>query len=144
MCIGNRQKGDDAVGPYIADTLNEGSLENFLVLDCGTVPENFTSSVKRYAPDAVVLIDATDMTLSPGEVRVIPKEMIGGMHISTHHMPLSMLISYLETHVDTVMLIGIQPKKTEGSMSEEVRMSAEWLVEIIKNGNISDLKVLGN
>ena len=88
MCIGNRQGGDDAIGPYIADKLK---LEKYngVVLDCGTVPENFTSVVKKYNPNNLIIIDAVEMNLKVGEIRIVPKEKIGIMHISTHDIPIS-------------------------------------------------------
>lgn len=142
MCIGNRYGGDDAVGPYIADRLKREDLNNFLILDCGTVPENFTSPVKKYAPTTVIIIDATDMRLPAGEIRRVPKNMIGSMHVSTHNIPLSILVSYLEHYVKNVVIIGIQPKILDGNMSEEVKKSGERLVELIKNKKFLELKML--
>ena len=66
MCIGNRHGGDDAIGPYVADRLKE-KINDFVVLDCGTVPENFTSVVKRHKPRNLIIIDAVEMGLTPGE-----------------------------------------------------------------------------
>ena len=45
MCIGNRNGGDDAIGPYVADKLEK--YDDLIVLDCETVPENYTSIVKK-------------------------------------------------------------------------------------------------
>ena len=41
MCIGNRFGGDDSVGPYIANNLRK--IQNIHVIDCGIIPENYTS-----------------------------------------------------------------------------------------------------
>ena len=46
MCIGNRYGGDDVIGPYITDKLLQ-EKSDLVVLNCGTVPENFTSIVKN-------------------------------------------------------------------------------------------------
>jgi hydrogenase 3 maturation protease len=140
MCIGNRDGGDDAVGPYIADNLSR--TDTLFVLDCGTVPENFTSSVKQYSPTTLILIDATDMGLPPGTIRRIPKEKIGSMHVSTHNIPLSVLISYLEAYVDDIILIGIQPKCTEGTMSDEMKKAAKIVVTMIERDILSELTSL--
>ena len=104
LCIGNRLGGDDAIGPYIADQLKKQVLDEIKVLDCGTVPENYTADVKRYKPKKLVLIDAVDMNLNPGEIRIIPQEKIGTMHISTHGIPLSVLMSYLKQFVKNILL----------------------------------------
>jgi Ni,Fe-hydrogenase maturation factor len=54
MCIGNRDGGDDGIGPYVADTLKIDSLD-VNVLDCGMTPENYTAVVKRHKPKKAVI-----------------------------------------------------------------------------------------
>ena len=142
MCIGNRYNGDDAIGPYVADKLKQEDLDEFLILDCGIVPENFTSLVKKNNPTNLIIVDATDMGLSSGEMRRISKDMIGSMHVSTHNIPLSILVSYLEHYVKNVFIIGIQPENMDGSMSEEVKKSGDKLVELIKNKKFLEIKML--
>jgi len=141
MCIGNREGGDDAVGPYIADKLKK-EKHNFIVLDCGTAPENYTSVVKKHNPKDLVIIDAVEMNLEPGEIRIVPKEKIGVMHISTHGTPLSVLIKYLEQHVKNVVLIGIQPKTISDKMTDTVKKNAEILIKKIKNNEIKRIPKL--
>jgi hydrogenase 3 maturation protease len=130
MCIGNRDGGDDAVGPYIADKLKNTNIN---VLDCGTIPENYTFDVRKSNPDLVVIVDAVEMNLNPGEIRIIPKEKIGVAHISTHGIPISVLIKYLERSIKEIIFIGIQPVKMSGKMSEIVKRSADELVKIIES-----------
>jgi len=142
ICIGNRYNGDDAIGPYVADKLKQEDLDEFLILDCSTVPENFTSLVKKNNPTNLIIVDATDMGLSSGEMRRISKDMIGSMHVSTHNIPLSILVSYLEHYVKNVFIIGIQPENMDGSMGEEVKKSGDKLVELIKNKKFLEIKML--
>ncbi len=139
MCIGNPEGGDDAVGLYIADKLKDTDMD---VIDCRTTPENYTSVVKRKNPGKLVIIDAADMNLEPGETRIVPKEKIGVMTISTHGIPLSVLMGYLEQSVKEVILIGIQPKTMSGEMTEIVRNTADKLIEIITKYEIDKLKHL--
>jgi hydrogenase 3 maturation protease len=139
MCIGNRDGGDDAVGPYVAKKLKNS---DFKVIDCGIVPENFTSVVKEHCPNNLIIIDAVDMGLKPGEIRIVPKGKIGVMHISTHGTPLSVLIKYLEQHVKNVVLIGIQPKTISDKMTDTVKKNAEILIKKIKNNEIKRIPKL--
>jgi len=141
MCIGNIDGGDDAIGPYIADKLmrEKGDL---VVLNCGTVPENFTSVVKQHNPKNLIIVDAVEMGLDAGEIRIVPKEKIGVMHISTHVIPISVLINYLEQYVENITFIGIQPETMSGEISENVRKSGERLVKIIKNNSLGRIKIL--
>jgi hydrogenase 3 maturation protease len=141
MCIGNRDSGDDAIGPYIADRLKENN-DNFVVLDCGIAPENYTSIVKKHKPKNLIIIDATKMGLSAGDIRIVPKERIGSMHVSTHGIPLSVLMAYLEPYVENIVLIGIEPKVLSGKITRSVKKSGDKLVEIIKGRNLEELETL--
>jgi len=64
--IGNELRGDDGIGPYVADNLFD---DDWLVLNCGTAPGNFTQVVKRHKPELVVMVDAAEMGLQPGQYR---------------------------------------------------------------------------
>lgn len=142
MCIGNRDGGDDAIGPYIADNLKKEENKNFAVLDCGIVPENYTSIVKQYNPKNLTIIDAVEMGLNPGEMKIVPKEKISKMHISTHGIPISVLIGYLEQYLENILFIGIQPKTMSGEMTTIVRKSGNKLIELIKTNNLKKIETL--
>ena len=139
LCIGNRDGGDDAVGPYIADRLKSTTVD---VIDCGTIPENYTGVVKKEKPDQLVIIAAVDMGLTPGEIRIIPKEKIGVTALSTHGIPISVLISYLEQYIKTIVFIGIQPKNMCGTMTETVKKSGEEVAKIIQKERWKDIEKL--
>jgi len=144
MCIGNTlNAGDDAVGPYLAKLLVKEKIPDYIILDCGTAPENFTSIVKREKPDRVIIIDAMDMNLEEGSLRLVPADKIGIAHISTHGIPLSILASYLKSYVKEILFIGIQPKKMHGEkLSEPVREAAKKLVNILKGEKLGEIEVL--
>ena len=137
MCIGNRDGGDDAVGPYVADKLKN----DFTVIDAGTVPENYTSVVKKHDPKNLIIVDAVDMSLEPGEIRIVPKEKIGVMHISTHGIPISVMINYLEQYVENIIFIGIQPKVMSGSLTDVVKKSGDQLAKLVKSKNLEKIEI---
>ena len=141
MCVGNRDGGDDAVGPYIADKLKE-LKHDFVVIDCGIIPENFTADVKKYNPNVVVIIDAVEMNLKPGEIRMIEGRKISEMTVSTHGIPISVLMKYLGQYVDQVILIGIQPAQMSGNITESVEKAANKLIELIISGKINLIPAL--
>jgi len=138
MCIGNRNGGDDGVGPYIADKLKN----EFTVLDCGVVPENYTSIVKQHNLENLIIIDAIEMGLSPGDIRIVPKEKIGVLHISTHGIPISVLINYLSQYVKNIVLIGVQPKTMSGKMNPEVIKGADLLIKLFRKKQIDRIETL--
>lgn len=142
VCIGNREGGDDAVGPFIADELNKLQLTDMEVLDVGTVLENYTSVIKRKKPEKLYLIDAVDMNLSSGEIRIVPKEKIGLMHVSTHGIPLPIFVNYLSQYIAEITIIGIQPQTMNERMTSNVKKNALILIEILKNKDFSLIKTL--
>ncbi len=127
--IGNRFGGDDFIGSWVARNFG---AEGWLSLDCGTVPENFTSDIRRLKPERIVIVDAADMGIEPGEIRIIDEEKIDRFTPSTHSIPLSVFVGYLKEFVKEIVIIGIQPKKFEGNLSEEVRRAGEKLINILK------------
>ena len=139
--IGNVLKGDDGIGCYIAKNFKE---KNWLNLDCGTAPENFTSVIRKNKPEILVIVDAADMDINEGGLRVVPEEKIENIGISTHNMPLSFLINYLKDSARKIIFIGVQPKTIRDSdeISEELRKSAEHLMEILREERFEEIETL--
>lgn len=136
MGIGNEIKGDDAIGPIIARKLSELFHDNndVAVFDGGTVPENYTGSIRKESPTHIILIDAVEMKKEPGHIRVVCKDEIAKYNISTHAMPVSFLIKYMETTIGAeIILIGIQPKLIEldQNISKEIEESIDKVVNVV-------------
>ncbi|MFH1014076.1 MAG: hydrogenase maturation peptidase HycI [Thermoplasmatota archaeon] len=142
LCIGNRDGGDDAIGPYIADRLSTIQLHDMIIIDAGIAPENFTGAIKQHNPDTLLIIDAIDMSITPGEIRMVPPQRIGLMHISTHGIPLSVFIKYLEQYMKKIILIGIQPQHMQGVMSKQVRKSADILIASLVSNTVHNIALL--
>jgi len=141
MGVGNTLKGDDGIGCYIAKNFKE---KNWLSFDCGTAPENFTSVIRKNKPEILVIVDAADMDINEGGLRVVPEEKIENIGISTHNMPLSFLINYLKDSARKIIFIGVQPKiiRDSDEISEELRKSAEHLMEILREGRFEEIETL--
>lgn len=134
--IGNEIKGDDASGPLIARKISAllNKNKNVVVFDGGTVPENYTGSIRKENPTHIILVDAVEMKKEPGYIRVVEKDEIANYNISTHAMPVSFLIKYMETTIDAkIILVGIQPKSMgfNEKVSKEVEDSIDKVVKSI-------------
>ena len=156
--IGNILKGDDGIGIYIAERLNQYlqhienepgqarfmRAEETIVIDCGTAPENYTSIIRKRNPDRLILVDAADMGLSPGSYRIIPLEKIEVMHFSTHNIPLSIFMSYVSEFCRNVVLIGIQPDKMVlgAAPSRTVRLLFSQMADLIIEKRLNEIEVL--
>lgn len=133
MCVGSVLCGDDAAGMLVAPLIRaEAERAGALVAECSTAPENFSGVVRRYRPDALFLVDAADMGLAPGSIRIIPETEIAGASVSTHMMPLKFLLGYLKQETGcSCSLIGIQPASCEPAQEPcaAVACAAQLLAE---------------
>ena len=130
--VGNELSGDDGIGPWVAQHFHAAGWQ---AIDCFTVPENYTSKVKRLQPTVIVIVDAADMAIRPGEMRRIPLEKIEAASFSTHMLPLSMVVGYLaEATSADIGIIGIQPEQFDGEMSSAVRCAGEKLLGLLASG----------
>jgi hydrogenase 3 maturation protease len=136
--IGNRYLGDDGAGVWIASSFHH---PGWRVIDCSTAPENFTSVVRREHPKLLVLVDAADMGISPGDFRTIRQDQVRDVSIGTHQMPLSLLMEYLADAADTILFVGIQPHRVrEGEgLSEPVERGALRLIALLTEDRLQDL-----
>ncbi len=106
--VGNRYRGDDAIGPIIIDML-EGQVPH--AIDAGPSPENVTSAIKKLKPELIVFIDALIFKdLPPGTPQIVEIDDIRHLGESTHTLSLDVVMEYLkiETTAD-VFMIGVQP-----------------------------------
>ncbi|MFW9830546.1 MAG: hydrogenase maturation peptidase HycI [Candidatus Thorarchaeota archaeon] len=132
--IGNDLKADDGIGPYIINQLQHYAPPNIELINANTVPENFIGHLIDTAPSFILLIDAAMMQTTPGEIRLIDKNTIGGVAFSSHQLPLTFFIEYLETNLKTTILIlGIQPLTDEFTqpISEPVQSAAKTIISTL-------------
>ncbi|MCK4387506.1 MAG: hydrogenase maturation peptidase HycI [Dehalococcoidia bacterium] len=157
--IGNTLKGDDGIGVHVVERINEylkkvdqkskqvksaGTKREIIAINCGTAPENYTSSVREHVPDRLILVDAAEMGLSPGSYRIIPPEKIGVMCVSTHNMPLSLFVSYVSEFCRGIVLIGIQPERMDvgATLSSAVRSGGEDVANLIMEERLNEIEII--
>lgn len=138
--IGNTLRGDDGIGPYVARIFRK---EDWISLDCGTTPENFTAVIRKECPSLVILVDAAELNLPPGEFRVIPLDRIEDVSVGTHGPSLGAFIDYISSFVPQVVFIGIQPGHIgdTSSLSRRVRGGADALVKVLREKGIAGIEL---
>ncbi len=92
--VGNSLRGDDGFGPLLAARL-AGRL-SCPVLDCGSVPENFTGKILALSPEVVLVLDAAELGAPPGELRLVPGTDAAGSGFSTHAAGLDAFLGYVK------------------------------------------------
>jgi hydrogenase 3 maturation protease len=147
--IGNPLGSDDAVGPFVARIINEKLREKaasrqIMAIDADQSPESYTSVIRKNRPEQLILVDAADMALSPGSIRLLSPHKIKTVAFSTHQMPLSALVSYVQEFCGKIYVIGIQPERTEagGRLSASVRKSGPRVAALILDDRLNEIEVL--
>jgi len=108
--------GDDAAGMLVASAVKEKAEERpgLLSLEGSTAPENFCGVLRAYQPELILLVDAAFMDVSVGEIHFLNPREIKSIPFSTHMLPLSVLVDYLQQETTaSVAVIGIQPGNTD-------------------------------
>ena len=130
--VGNPLREDDGVGPCLIGQL-KGQVDAIL-LDCEEVPENFLGKIAENQPNSILIIDAIDLGMSPGEVAILEEERLGRSGWSTHHAPLQLFINRVKAETGShVLVLGIQIKYRGfgNRLSDEVRETIGLLQRII-------------
>jgi len=113
--VGNPLKGDDAAGLLIVEQVMKNvparARPGVRIFRTYDVPENYTGKIRKFKPARILIIDAALAGLRPGDVFILEKEKIAIEEISSHKIPLMVLISYLEQNTGCkVTVLGIQAK----------------------------------
>lgn len=110
LCVGNSMMGDDGAGPLLAEMCAANPPGRWQVIDGGSAPETEVVAIRAMHPNRLLVVDATDMGLNPGEIRIVDPDDIAEMFLmTTHNMPLNYLIDQLKEDVGDVIFLGIQP-----------------------------------
>ncbi len=103
--------GDDGAGPLLAEMCAANPVGGWVVIDGGSAPENDIVAIRELRPTRLLIVDATDMGLNPGEIRIVDPDDIADMFMmTTHNMPLNYLIDQLKRGCwRGDFFVGIQP-----------------------------------
>jgi hydrogenase 3 maturation protease len=133
--IGNPIRMDDFIGVKIVHDLRAKVSEKIYLIECETVPENFTQQIIDFNPSHILLIDAALLGLEPGNSRFIEPERLAVFPaFSTHALPLRIFCAYLaKTTQAKISLLLIQPKVADfgEGLTSEVVTSARKIVRTL-------------
>ncbi len=127
--VGHPLRGDDYVGSYAVKAImeaTEGTLPDGVYLfDAEDNVEALITKLARAGLKHVIFIDACEMGLKPGEIRLLPVAETSYPFFTTHGIPLRVLAERLLSE-SKVWVLAIQPNRTEfgRSLSAEIQDAA--------------------
>lgn len=134
-------KGDDRLGCALARALAKKLPPgpDIRVVSGGEAPENFTGAIRVFAPSHVILLDAVDHGLKAGTVFLADERSISMGDMTSHHLPLRLLMRFLGTSLPCrVILIGVQPRtllpgnKLSALVKKTLPLLAEFLAKTLR------------
>lgn len=132
--IGNIIRGDDGLGPKLI-AMMKARPQNVLVhlFDCGTTPENYILPILSTSCDTVILVDAADMGIEPGGIKIFALDEIKNVSFSTHNPSPRLFTDLLMMGKDdlNIFVISVQPKTTAlgAPLSKEVLQGLDVLAD---------------
>ncbi|MDG2944174.1 hydrogenase maturation peptidase HycI [Exercitatus varius] len=145
LTVGNSMMGDDGAGPLLYQLLRDNPIDGWEAVDGGSAPENAVHVVRALQPEKLLIVDATDMELEAGALKIVDKTLIGEMFfMSTHNMPLNFLIEQLEQDIPHIIFVGVQPDLVSFMfpISEKVKSAVENLYVLLKENRLDEIESL--
>ncbi|MDG2953627.1 hydrogenase maturation peptidase HycI [Bisgaard Taxon 10/6] len=145
LTVGNSMMGDDGAGPLLYQLLRDNPIDGWEAVDGGSTPENAVHVVRALQPEKLLIVDATDMELEAGALKIVDKTLIGEMFfMSTHNMPLNFLIEQLEQDIPHIIFVGVQPDWVSFMfpISEKVKSAVENLYVLLKENRLHEIESL--
>ena len=146
--MGNALLGADAVGCRVAQLLRErgegafgcpDGINRINCIDCGPAPENHTAALRKNPPQTLLIVDAADMGLSPGEYRKLSINEWGSVAELSHGLRLSLLLGDFAFEIT---VLGIQPSTLQwgAPLSEAVEKAARRVAGLIAEGRWNEIE----
>ncbi len=134
--MGNEDRGDDSFGILALRELSKEDLpENVKTMEVGPSLEAYLGKILEEDPSHVIFLDATEFGGRPGEIILADPEKTKGRSLSTHSIPLRLIVQYLRGRglQAKFLLIGCQPKNLGlfSPPSEEVRRASKAIAKAI-------------
>jgi len=126
LCMGNIRKCDGGIGVKVGQMIDGKVI--IPVINCGQSPHNYINPIKQKQPRTVIIVDAVDMKLSPGAVRVISPKDIKDSTFEGGGTSLRTFADIVAAETDAeVVIIAVQPKRVSFGMelSDEAQSSAD-------------------
>lgn len=114
----------------------QNPVAGWSAIDGGAVPENTVHQIRALRPKRLLVVDASDMGLAPGEIRIVdPARIAEDLLMNTHNLPLNFLIDQLKNDIPEVIFVGIQPALAAFyfPLSAEVERAVEQIYQRLAN-----------
>jgi len=131
MCVGS-DFGDDVAGPLLFRKVHS-HLVNIRAILCETAPEKFLPDVLEARPEVILMVNAVDRNLAPGDVVLEDLLRQETKFFLVHKFPLAVLAHVISSELKDakIMLLGVQVRKMKGRPTPALVIAVKKLAETI-------------
>ncbi len=105
LMVGNPLRGDDGITTYLGNLLEQKNT-HWKIFYGDDVPEREFSKIREFAPDLLLVCDATTGS-KIGSVDFIDLSDDKEYMYATHNIPMPVLMSYLRSFCKQVLFLGL-------------------------------------
>ncbi len=119
--LGNTDRADDGAGILVAEALKK-RFPHFSFSEHDGVEGTVLDISQKKGTATAFFVDAADLRLSPGSIRVVRREDIRETEITTHRVAVALMASILERNGKGAAVICIQPASIafKGALTDSV------------------------
>ena len=130
--LGNTDRADDGAGVLVALALKK-LFPSYSYSEHDGVEGTVLDISERKEDSTVLFVDAADLRLRPGSIRIVRKNDIRETEISTHRVAVALLAALLEAKGKCSAVVCIQPAIIEfrGDISPSVDKTIKRLVRVL-------------
>ncbi|HVP23551.1 MAG TPA: hypothetical protein VMS77_06530 [Conexivisphaerales archaeon] len=131
MCVGS-DWGDDVAGPLLFRKIKK-RVANIRPILCETTPEKFLPEVIEAHPDVILMANAVDRSLGPGEVVLEDLLKQETKAFLVHKFPLAVVAQVISQDLKgtKIMLLGVQVRKMKGRPTPALVAGVTALADVI-------------
>ena len=137
--IGNNQRQDDEAGLLVVQNLiNEIKKvpDNYYLIEGIGPPQYYIHDINDWKPTHLLMIDAADIGLPSGSIRIIDKKYLSRASLSSHSLSKNTLLDFLISFNPElkIYILAIQAESImiDGKMTESVSTSVKELTNVLK------------
>jgi len=130
--LGNTDRADDGAGVVIAEALKK-RFPNYSFSEHDGVEGTVLDLSEKARRATVFFVDAGNIDMPPGTIKVVEKENIKDTEITTHRVQVALMASLLEKNGLRTAIICVQPERIEfrGELSQPVSIAISTLKRIL-------------
>jgi len=137
--IGNNQRQDDEAGLLVVQNLIAEIKDvpgNYYLIEGIGPPQYYIHEINDWKPTHLLMIDAADLGLPPGSIRIIDKKYLSRAALSSHTLSKNTLLDFLISFNPElkIYILAIQAESImiDEKMTENVSSSVKELTKILE------------